>query len=124
MLAPIATAYEQAMTEGEGKNTWRTDRYSPCPRHEAGSYLAFLAGIGYRLSDIEQAVANGASYTGDMPSSDALAAAPGEHSGDLADDWDRAGEPASVSRCVSNNTHGDASDSTNTVRSDDRKTAA
>ena len=36
MLGPIVTAYEQAMTEGEGKNTWRTDRYSPCPRSEAG----------------------------------------------------------------------------------------
>jgi ParB family chromosome partitioning protein len=31
MLAPIVAAYEAAMTEGEGKNTWRTDRYSPCP---------------------------------------------------------------------------------------------
>jgi ParB family chromosome partitioning protein len=65
MLAPIVTAYEQAMTEGEGKNTWRPDRYSPCPRNEAGRYLAFLASLGYQLSDIEQAVANGISYTGD-----------------------------------------------------------
>ena len=32
MLAPVVTAYEHAMTEGEGRNTWRTDRYSPCPR--------------------------------------------------------------------------------------------
>jgi ParB family chromosome partitioning protein len=31
-LGPVITAYEYAMTEGEGRNTWRTDRYSPCPR--------------------------------------------------------------------------------------------
>ena len=67
MLAPIATAYEQAMTEGEGKNTWRTDRYSPCPRQEAGRYLVFLVSIGYQLSHIEQAVVNGAPYEGDAP---------------------------------------------------------
>ena len=72
MLAPIVTAYEQAMTEGEGKNTWRPDRYSPCPRNEAGRYLAFLASLGYQLSDIEQAVANGISYTGDTPPGDSL----------------------------------------------------
>jgi len=30
MLGPIVTAYEHAMTDGEGRNTWRTDRYSPC----------------------------------------------------------------------------------------------
>ena len=35
MLGPIVTAYEQSMTEGEGKNTWRTDRYAPCPRRDA-----------------------------------------------------------------------------------------
>ena len=67
MLAPIVTAYETAMTEGEGKNTWRTDRYSPCPRREAGAYLSFLASIGYQLSAIEQAVADGVPYTGDTP---------------------------------------------------------
>ena len=67
MLGPIVTAYEQAMTEGEGKNTWRTDRYSPCPRREAGAYLAFLASIGYQLSAIEQALADDTPYTGDRP---------------------------------------------------------
>jgi ParB family chromosome partitioning protein len=72
LLAPIVTAYEQAMTEGEGKNTWRTDRYSPCPRQEAGRYLTFLASIGYQLSDIEQAVANGAPYAGDTQLGDSL----------------------------------------------------
>lgn len=65
ILAPIVTAYEHAMTEGEGRNTWRTDRYSPCPRAEAGRYLAFLAGLGYELSAIEQAVVNEAPYTGE-----------------------------------------------------------
>jgi ParB family chromosome partitioning protein len=77
MLAPIATAYEQAMTEGEGKNTWRTDRYSPCPRQEAGRYLAFLASVGYQPSGIEQAVLDGAPYAGD--------AAPGEPSSGVMD---------------------------------------
>ena len=55
------------MTEGEGRNTWRTDRYSPCPRRDAGGYLAFLASVGYQLSVIEQAVADGVPYTGDAP---------------------------------------------------------
>jgi ParB family chromosome partitioning protein len=72
MLAPIAAAYEQAMTEGEGKNTWRADRYSPCPRKEAGHYFAFLASVGYQLSDIEQAVTGGVPYTGETPSGNSL----------------------------------------------------
>jgi len=67
MLGPIVTAYEQAMTEGEGRNTWRTDRYSPCPRREAGQYLAFLASAGYQLAVIEQALADDIPYTGDTP---------------------------------------------------------
>jgi ParB family chromosome partitioning protein len=67
MLGPIATAYEQAMSDGEGRNTWRLDRYSPCPRDEAGRYLAFLGTLGYQLSDVEQAVADGAAYTGASP---------------------------------------------------------
>jgi len=67
MLAPVITAYEHAMTEADGRNTWRTDRYSPCPRRDAGIYLTFLASIGYQLSDIEQAVARGAAYAGDAP---------------------------------------------------------
>jgi ParB family chromosome partitioning protein len=65
MLATIITAYEQAITEGEGKNTWRTDRYAPCPRREAGCYLSFLASVGYQLSAIEQALADDLPYTGD-----------------------------------------------------------
>jgi ParB family chromosome partitioning protein len=68
MLGPIVTAYEQAMTEGEGRNTWRTDRYSPCPRREAGAYLAFLASIGHQLSPIELALVDDTPHTGDMAS--------------------------------------------------------
>jgi ParB family chromosome partitioning protein len=67
LLAPLVTAYEHAMTSGEGRNTWRTDRYSPCPRSRAGQYLAFLASLGYQLSDIEQAVADSIPWTGDTP---------------------------------------------------------
>jgi ParB family chromosome partitioning protein len=74
ILSPIAVAYEQAMTEGEGKNTWRPDRYSPCPRLEAGRYLALLASVGYELSAIEQAVVEGTPWSGDTPPGDPLAA--------------------------------------------------
>jgi hypothetical protein len=95
MLAPIVTAYEQAMTEGEGKNTWRTDRHSPCPRHEGGRYLAFLSSIGYHLSDIEQAVANGAPYTEDAPLGDSLPGIANEPTGPL--DPRDADEPRTVS---------------------------
>jgi len=70
MLAPVITAFEHAMTDAEGRNTWRTDRYSPCPRAAASSYLTFLAAIGYHLSGIEQAVADGIPYTGDIPDGD------------------------------------------------------
>ncbi len=70
MLAPIAVTYEHAMTQNEGRNTWRTDRYSPCPRTQAGEYLAFLASIGHQLSPIEQAVADGIAWTGDTPAGD------------------------------------------------------
>ena len=68
MLAPIAAAYEAAMSGTEAaRSTWRADRYSPCPRPDAGRYLAFLASIGYHLSVIEQAVADGVPYAGDTP---------------------------------------------------------
>ncbi len=68
MLAPIAAAYEGAMSGTEAaRSTWRADRYSPCPRPDAGRYLAFLASIGYQLSVIERAVAEGLPYTGDAP---------------------------------------------------------
>jgi ParB family transcriptional regulator, chromosome partitioning protein len=68
MLAPITAAYEAAMSGTEAaRSTWRADRYSPCPRPDAGRYLAFLASIGYQLTVIEQAVADGVPYTGDTP---------------------------------------------------------
>jgi ParB family chromosome partitioning protein len=76
MLGPIVTAYEHAMTDGEGRNTWRTDRYSPCPRTEAAGYLRFLASIGYPLSGIEQAVADLTPYTGDVPAGDPITGGP------------------------------------------------
>jgi len=76
MLGPIAAAYEHAMTDGDGRNTWRTDRYSPCPRTEAASYLKFLAGMGYQLSGIEQAVADLTAYTGDTPAGDPITCGP------------------------------------------------
>ena len=76
MLGPIATAYEHAMTDGEGRNTWRTDRYSPCPRTEAAGYLRFLASIGYPLSGIEQAVADLTAYTGEAPAGDPITGGP------------------------------------------------
>ena len=67
MLAPVITAYEHeiAGTDDGRRGTWRQDRYSPCPRTQAGAYLAFLAALGYELSPIEQAVADGVPYTGD-----------------------------------------------------------
>ena len=82
MLAPIAAAYEAAMSGTEAaRSTWRADRYSPCPRPDAGRYLAFLASIGYQLSVIEQAVADGVPYTGDTPAEPI----PGDHDADAAD---------------------------------------
>jgi ParB family chromosome partitioning protein len=66
MFAPMATAFESAMGEGEGRNTWRTDRYSPCPREQARAYLILLAGLGYQLSIIERAVADQQPYTGEI----------------------------------------------------------
>ena len=73
LLGPVATAFEQAMIEAEGKNTWRLDRYSPCPRAEAGRYLAFLGTLGYQLSGIERAVADNEPYAGESPLGDSLA---------------------------------------------------
>jgi ParB family transcriptional regulator, chromosome partitioning protein len=73
MLAPVITAYEHSMTDGEGRNTWRTDRYSPCPRVDAGTYLAFLASLGYQLSAIERAVADGTPYSGNTTPDSLLA---------------------------------------------------
>ena len=75
MLAPIITAYEGEMSGADAsrRSTWRTDRYSPCSRKDAGHYLAFLASLGYPLVPIEQAVADGVPYTGDDPTDPSLA---------------------------------------------------
>jgi ParB family chromosome partitioning protein len=94
MLAPIATTYEQAMTEGEGKSTWRTDRYSPCPRQEAGCYLAFLASIGYQLADIERAVVDGVHYAGNVPSTDSLPGVANNEPGSCGGDPGLGDEPS------------------------------
>ena len=101
MLAPVITAYEHALTSGDGRNTWRTDRYSPCPRADAGTYLTLLASLGYQLSAIEQAVADGTPWTGDTTLASLLApeqpeddAEPGDVSNpDAASEAD-AGSPA------------------------------
>jgi ParB family transcriptional regulator, chromosome partitioning protein len=96
MLAPIAVTYELAMTHNEGRNTWRTDnRWSPCPRTQAGQYLAFLASAGHELSPIEQAVVDGVPWTGDTSDEDALPAADGTDSADApatAGEADAAGQ--------------------------------
>ncbi len=76
-LATIVTAYEQAMTQAEGRNTWRTDRYGPCPREDAAVYFTLLASLGYQLSDIESTVADGIPYTGALPLLTALSAESG-----------------------------------------------
>ena len=69
MLAPVVAAYEGEMcgADASRRATWREDRYSPCSRTVAGRYLAFLAGLGYPLAPIEQAVADGVPYIGDTP---------------------------------------------------------
>jgi hypothetical protein len=85
-LAPIAAAYKDQNTgTGDQRSTWRTDRYSPCPRADAGTWLAFLARAGYPLSPIEQAVADGVPYHGDAPSNDLTADADRNSPGDEAD---------------------------------------
>jgi hypothetical protein len=82
MLAPIATAYEYTMSDGEGRSTWRTDRYSPCPRPEAAAYLTLLATLGYQLSDIERAVAEQRPYTGEAPTGQPVIDPDGEPEGE------------------------------------------
>jgi ParB family chromosome partitioning protein len=96
MLAPIVVTYEHAMTENEGRNTWRTDgRYSPCPRAQAGEYLAFLASVGHTLTPIEQAVTDGVAWTGDTPAEDPLPAEEGQP-GTGTDDAPDTTEPAAA----------------------------
>ena len=71
ILAVIAASYEERMDGDQGRFTWRTDRrFTQCPRDDAGAYLKFLALVGYELSPIEQAVADGVPYAGDQPADD------------------------------------------------------
>ena len=71
ILAVIAASYEERMDGDQGRFTWRTDRrFTQCPRDDAGAYFRFLASVGYELSPIEQAVADGVPYAGDQPAED------------------------------------------------------
>ncbi|WP_157407840.1 ParB/RepB/Spo0J family partition protein [Actinomadura atramentaria] len=90
LLVPIATAYEREITgDGERRNTWRDDKYSPIEREDAGAWLRFIAEIGakhgYELSPIERAVADGAPYRGDNPT-DNTADEPATETDDDCDD--------------------------------------
>jgi ParB family transcriptional regulator, chromosome partitioning protein len=110
-LGPVVTAYEQAMSDA---NTWRTDRYSPCPRRDAGRYLTFLASIGYQLASIEQALADDVPYTGDNPAEPVtgdsdLASEPGPGTDDSADeDTAREGDRASADPSTGEDDEADA----------------
>jgi len=78
-LAPIAIAYESDMAgDGERRNTWRTDRWAPCSRKDAARWPNFLASLGYQLSGIEQAVADGTPWTGDDAPGQPAASGSGE----------------------------------------------
>ena len=108
MLAPIAAAYEGAMSGTEAaRSPWRADRYSPCPRPDAGRYLAFLASIGYQLSVIERAVADGVPYTGDTPAGP-VSGAPGSVLEDAAGPGD--GAPAGSDDAAAEGSDGDSRD--------------
>ena len=108
MLAPVAAAYEGAMSGTEAsRSTWRADRYSPCPRSDAGRYLAFLASIGYQLSVIERAVADGVPYTGDTPAGP-VSGAPGSVLEDAAGPGD--GAPAGSDDAAAEGSDGDSRD--------------
>jgi ParB family chromosome partitioning protein len=117
-LAPVAAAYEDQMTgTGEQRATWRTDRFSPCPRVDAGAWLRFTAEVGYQLSPVERAVADGVPYLGDSAREDESAlAGDGEADGDrLEGDAQGAPEPGSepgddASRSVPDD-HADSGDS-------------
>jgi len=75
MLAPIVAAYEHALSVAAGSETsWRDLRFSPCSRSVAGAYFTFLASIGYQLSSIEQAVAEGRQWHPGAPLLEVLAA--------------------------------------------------
>jgi ParB family chromosome partitioning protein len=85
-LAPIAAAYEDQMTgTGDQRATWRTDRYAPCPRADAGAWLRLIAQLGYQLSPVEQAVADGVPYLGDTADGNEPLTAGDPGQGDLPD---------------------------------------
>jgi ParB family chromosome partitioning protein len=108
MLAPVAAAYEGAMSGTDAsRSTWRADRYSPCPRPDAGRYLAFLASIGYQLSVIERAVADGVPYTGDTPAGP-VSGDPGSVLEDAAGPGD--GAPAGSDDAAAEGSDGDSRD--------------
>jgi len=89
------------------RSTWRADRYSPCPRPDAGRYLAFLASIGYQLSVIERAVADGVPYTGDTPAGP-VSGDPGSVLEDAAGPGD--GAPAGSDDAAAEGSDGDSRD--------------
>jgi ParB family chromosome partitioning protein len=99
LLGVVAAAYEDRMGGDPGKATWRTDRYSPCPRDESGAWFRFLAGIGYELSLIEQAVADGVAYTGEQPGDDLTTADTVEVSDGGTDSPD-SGQDASLGEAI------------------------
>lgn len=110
MLAPVLTAYEHEISadDPERRCTWRQDRYAPCPRDEAGAYLEFLASLGYQLSAIEQAVADGTAYTGPASASGPLpgsAAASPVHEPPPGEGATRATEPAGDSSQSADDAH-------------------
>jgi hypothetical protein len=60
MLAPVVAAYEHAlMTAAGSHDTWQDSQFSPCPYADAGTYLAFLASIGYQLSSYARSPGHG-----------------------------------------------------------------
>jgi len=92
-LAPIAAAYEDEMAgDGDRRNTWRTDQWAPCSRKDAAAWLKFLAGLGYQMSAIEQAVADGVPYVGETR--DESGASADDDSGQPADAANPDGESA------------------------------
>jgi ParB family chromosome partitioning protein len=92
MLAPLVIAYERALTEGTGRDTWRPGRYTVCSYADAGRYFTFLASVGYDLSAIERSVASQTPYTGDAPAGGPLITrladdtGPGDGAGDVPRD--------------------------------------
>lgn len=67
-LALVLTAYEVLLTSDSGKACWRPTserRFPPVTREDAGAYFAQLAALGYQLSTIEQAMADGVHYAGE-----------------------------------------------------------